>query len=179
MKLIIAIIPPEQLPAVRAKLSESGACLMSVSQVHGDDRERAMAENVRVIGSHCGLGHNPRALTVIADRLAQPMGEWMPFSPIRIVSVEEFCRLRSESDVVTGPGVKKIDPFVISTSWKIDESIVRPCAKVIAGIGESQIQSAPGDLPPDATDYWRASPFYLRLSAAEEKRASMATKDTH
>ncbi len=37
-------------------------------------------ENVRVIGSHCGLGHNPRALLVIADRLAQPVGEWKPYS---------------------------------------------------------------------------------------------------
>ena len=44
------------------------------------DEPRARAENVRVIGSHCGLGHNPRVLAVIADRLAQPIGEWVPFS---------------------------------------------------------------------------------------------------
>ena len=44
------------------------------------DQPRARAENVRVIGSHCGLGHNPRALSVIADRLAQPMNEWVSFS---------------------------------------------------------------------------------------------------
>ncbi len=41
---------------------------------------RHNAENVRVIGSHCGLGHNPRALLVIADRLAQPVGEWKPYA---------------------------------------------------------------------------------------------------
>ena len=41
---------------------------------------RPDAENVRVIGSHCGLGHNPRALAVIADRLAQPAGAWRPFA---------------------------------------------------------------------------------------------------
>jgi len=39
---------------------------------------RPDAENVRVMGSHCGLGHNPRALAVIADRLAQPLGAWQP-----------------------------------------------------------------------------------------------------
>jgi pimeloyl-ACP methyl ester carboxylesterase len=36
-------------------------------------------ENIRVHGSHCGLGHNPLALWAIADRLAQPEGQWRPF----------------------------------------------------------------------------------------------------
>lgn len=40
-------------------------------------------ENVEVRGSHCGLGHNPAALVVIADRLAQPAGTWVPFTPPR------------------------------------------------------------------------------------------------
>ena len=38
-------------------------------------------ENIEVIGSHCGLGHNPAAMWVVADRLAQPEGEWTPFEP--------------------------------------------------------------------------------------------------
>ena len=45
-------------------------------QEDGDRRE-----NVEVHGSHCGLGHNPAALWVVADRLAQPAGSWEPFSP--------------------------------------------------------------------------------------------------
>jgi pimeloyl-ACP methyl ester carboxylesterase len=36
-------------------------------------------ENVRVPGSHCGLGHNPWAVYVVADRLAQNEGEWRRF----------------------------------------------------------------------------------------------------
>ncbi len=36
-------------------------------------------ENIAVEGSHCGLGHNPAALYAVADRLAQPEGEWRPF----------------------------------------------------------------------------------------------------
>lgn len=44
------------------------------------DEPGQFAENVRVIGSHSGLGHNPRALFVIADRLAQPIGQWKPYS---------------------------------------------------------------------------------------------------
>jgi hypothetical protein len=36
-------------------------------------------ENIEIPGSHCGLGHNPVALAVIADRLAQPDGAWKPY----------------------------------------------------------------------------------------------------
>jgi len=45
--------------------------------------EGPRAENIEVYGSHCGLGHNPAVLLAIADRLAQPEGDWKPFSPSR------------------------------------------------------------------------------------------------
>lgn len=38
-----------------------------------------LSENIEVEGSHCGLGHHPLTLWAIADRLAQPEGEWRPF----------------------------------------------------------------------------------------------------
>ena len=44
--------------------------------------EGPRSENIEVYGSHCGLGHNPAALVAIADRLAQPEGEWSPFIPL-------------------------------------------------------------------------------------------------
>ncbi|MEN8182316.1 MAG: alpha/beta hydrolase [Myxococcota bacterium] len=37
-------------------------------------------ENVEVKCSHTGMGFHPDALEVIADRLAQPAGEWRPYS---------------------------------------------------------------------------------------------------
>jgi len=43
-------------------------------------RRTSTSENVRVFGSHCGLGFNAAAITVIADRLAQPAGTWKHFS---------------------------------------------------------------------------------------------------
>jgi pimeloyl-ACP methyl ester carboxylesterase len=43
------------------------------------DREAPDAENIEVPGSHIGLLHNPAALYVIADRLAQPAGTHEPF----------------------------------------------------------------------------------------------------
>ena len=36
-------------------------------------------ENIRVFGSHCGLGFNTSVAYAIADRLAQPAGEWKHF----------------------------------------------------------------------------------------------------
>ena len=37
------------------------------------------AESIEVMGSHCGLGVNASVWYAVADRLAQPDGEWQPF----------------------------------------------------------------------------------------------------
>ena len=37
-------------------------------------------EAVEVVGSHCGLGHHPAVLHLVANRLAQPRGTWAPFT---------------------------------------------------------------------------------------------------
>lgn len=41
--------------------------------------ESEHSENLRVYGSHCGLGVNGPVLYLIANRLAQAEGEWTPF----------------------------------------------------------------------------------------------------
>ncbi len=38
-------------------------------------------ENIEVDSSHIGMGHHPRVLLIIADRLAQREGQWRPFAP--------------------------------------------------------------------------------------------------
>ena len=43
------------------------------------DPSPGQVENVEVPASHCGLPFNPWALFVVADRLAQPEGNWEPF----------------------------------------------------------------------------------------------------
>ncbi len=43
------------------------------------DGNPALHENIRVPGSHLGLGINPFVLWIVADRLAQPEGSWRPF----------------------------------------------------------------------------------------------------
>ncbi len=43
------------------------------------NEESDEAENIEVIGSHCGLGHHPAAVFAVADRLSQPEGQWRKF----------------------------------------------------------------------------------------------------
>jgi len=50
------------------------------------ESEGPQRENVEVRGSHIGLGFNPAAFWVIADRLAQPLGTWEPFRPSRLTA---------------------------------------------------------------------------------------------
>ncbi|MDN3645881.1 alpha/beta fold hydrolase [Pontixanthobacter aestiaquae] len=49
----------------------------SVQHPHPDTE--GQTENIEVIASHIGLGVNPTVMVAIADRLAQPEGEWRPF----------------------------------------------------------------------------------------------------
>ncbi len=44
-----------------------------------DPEEHQFSENVRIPSSHIGMVHHPMTLWVIANRLAQPEGEWQPF----------------------------------------------------------------------------------------------------
>jgi len=86
-------VPYSELPAVDADREQLAMPVTAVYskadgvvawqtciQEAGDRRE-----NVEVRGSHCGLGHNPAALWVVADRLAQPAGTWTPFTPPALV----------------------------------------------------------------------------------------------
>ncbi len=47
--------------------------------------ETALSENIAVLSSHCGIGHHPAAVYAIADRLAQPVGDWSPFRPPKVI----------------------------------------------------------------------------------------------
>lgn len=46
-----------------------------------DAAPHGKVETIEVRSSHCGLGVNPSVMIAIADRLAQPEGEWTPFEP--------------------------------------------------------------------------------------------------
>jgi pimeloyl-ACP methyl ester carboxylesterase len=71
----------------RDRLSMPMSCLYSISdgvvppQEATVDGDPALHENVRVPGSHIGLGFNAVVLWIVADRLSQPEGQWRPFEP--------------------------------------------------------------------------------------------------
>ena len=43
------------------------------------EKTSAHSESIEVESSHCGMGHHPAVVYAVADRLAQPEGEWAPF----------------------------------------------------------------------------------------------------
>jgi hypothetical protein len=43
------------------------------------EKPSAMSENIEVESSHCGMGHHPAVVYAVAERLAQPEGQWAPF----------------------------------------------------------------------------------------------------
>lgn len=67
--------PPIQVPCTSVYSRTDGvvnwkSCLIPRTQT---------SENIRVYGSHCGLGFNSAAIVAVADRLAQPEGTWSHF----------------------------------------------------------------------------------------------------
>ena len=80
----IKSIPAQVLTRMNEPLPVSSTAIYSrtdgvVSWFSCIDEEAPEAENIAVPGSHIGLLHNPVALYVIADRLAQPPGTHQPF----------------------------------------------------------------------------------------------------
>ena len=64
------------------------SCLYSISdgvvppqEATVDADANSPYENIRVAGSHTGLGFNPMVMCILADRLAQAEGAWAPFQP--------------------------------------------------------------------------------------------------
>lgn len=99
------------------------------------------------------------------------LGRWFQFSPIQIESVERFLERASQwTDIVTGPGLKKLDPDAMSSKWLTQPEYSRSRAVSIAGLGQRILSNPVVDESNDS-DFWKAVPFYLRQSAAEEKRA--------
>ena len=82
-----AMQPRAKKVRLRQPLALPMSCLYSLGDgvvppqeatINGDP---TMHENIRVPGSHTGLGFNPLVLYIVADRLSQPEGAWQPFKP--------------------------------------------------------------------------------------------------
>ncbi len=138
------------------------------------DTFSAIAENVPSdVRRVCVIENAQRDDLFAGEYRRTASGEWQLESPIRIISTSEFLQIRADTDVVTGPGISKLNSTAVSQNWLHDTAICQPRAAVIAEIGRRQSIWGIDRLPSNDTDYWLASPFYLRLSAAEEKRSHM------
>jgi len=73
LELPDAALPPVPTTAIFSRSDGVVAWQCSV------EPQTANSESIEVDGSHCGLGAHPAVLYAIADRLAQPEGEWQPF----------------------------------------------------------------------------------------------------
>ena len=101
---------------------------------------------------------------------------WNPVAPIRVISRSEFFLNRSESDIVTGPGIRKLDPSSVPPQWLSGKEFCAPRASVIASLGQIRIASGSDETTRIDSDFWQARPFYVRESAAEEKRVTASTR---
>ncbi|MDE2612009.1 MAG: alpha/beta hydrolase [Burkholderiales bacterium] len=82
-----ALLPSAKRLRQRKRLEVPMSCLYSLGdgvvppQEATLDGDPERHENIRVLGSHTGLGFNAMALAIVADRLAQREDDWQPFKP--------------------------------------------------------------------------------------------------
>jgi pimeloyl-ACP methyl ester carboxylesterase len=69
------IAPPPPVPATAIYSRSDGICAWQTCIETPAER----TENIEIAASHCGLAHHPASIFAIADRLAQPEGQWKPF----------------------------------------------------------------------------------------------------
>jgi pimeloyl-ACP methyl ester carboxylesterase len=69
---------PTQMPSTCIYSETDGIVPPDAARIENADGQH---ENIWVPGSHVGLGFNPAVMWILADRLGQPEGSWVPFEP--------------------------------------------------------------------------------------------------
>ncbi|WP_432769960.1 esterase/lipase family protein [Sphingopyxis sp.] len=77
--MLAELAAPSSVPSSAIYSRSDGVCAWQVCR----EDAAPCRESIEVYGSHCGLGVNPSVIFAIADRLAQPEGQWAPFEPPR------------------------------------------------------------------------------------------------
>ncbi len=83
---------------------------------------------------------------------------------IAIVAVSKWLSDRRAGDMVSGPGLAKVESDLAGICRALPKPFRKPNAARIAELGERIGRSDASE------DFWKLEPFYLRKSAAEEKR---------
>jgi pimeloyl-ACP methyl ester carboxylesterase len=77
--------PPQPTTSIYSRSDGIVAWQGSIQEPH-----HAHTENVEVVASHIGLGLNPSTWWAVADRLAQPEGQWRPFDRSGLFGLKGF-----------------------------------------------------------------------------------------
>ena len=88
--------------------------------------------------------------------------------PIATTNAESWCRRRSPSDCISGPGVERFEGYLPAGVRCLPPEYRFPTARSVARLAERRVAQGETD------DFWTLEPFYLRKSAAEEKWESSA-----
>lgn len=96
----LALAPPVPTTAIFSRTD--GICAWQCCV----ERQGPLSESVEVSGSHLGLTHNPQAYHVLADRLAQPEGQFRPYRAPEAVSPlrHALAAARAAAGRILGPG---------------------------------------------------------------------------
>ena len=75
---LMSLEDPADVPTTAIYTKEDGVVSWKLCI---EEKESSIHQNIRVRGSHIGLGHNPSVLHVIADRLQYSQDNWSRFTP--------------------------------------------------------------------------------------------------
>lgn len=98
-------------------------------------------------------------------------GTWIQTAPIHTVVAEAWLAARPADETITGPGLAHAELQTVRARLLTDEAVARPQASAIARLGQHRLLARESAVTHDDFDFWRAVPFYIRSSAAEEQRA--------
>ena len=106
---------------------------------------------------------------LVVGRYLRADDEWKLTTPVATVIAEEWLPLRTAAEVLTGRGLLRCDLSASSARFLTNDEFVRPLASNVARLGTRMLLN-PEASPSDIFDFWKAVPFYMRPSAAEETR---------
>lgn len=75
IKQLVEQVPPVPFTSIYSK-GDGIVCWQHCLE----STDRHDVQNIEVLGSHLGLGHNPSVLLCVADRLSQDENTWQPFA---------------------------------------------------------------------------------------------------
>lgn len=103
---------------------------------------------------------------------------WRQSTPIQTVIADDWLIARTADDAIAGPGLAHGDVQSVRARLLTEDAVARPRAAVIAQLGHRKLLARDATSPSDDFDFWKAIPFYIRPSAAEEQRAKREPSNT-